>query len=99
VRDILDAQSNEVVGITADTMSSEEVVNAVARTIFEIGAKPISIWLPTPGGVGKAADPMLLQKALCEILTNVDIWIEFNYQWLLYSTVFDTVIEENCSVE
>ncbi|AEC51403.1 hypothetical protein PNA2_0486 [Pyrococcus sp. NA2] len=95
VRDILDVQPDEVVGITADTLSSEEVVNATARAVYEAGAKPLVIWIASPSGVGKAADPMLPQKALIGALTNVDVWIEFNYQWLLYSTVFDTVIREN----
>ncbi|WP_461864440.1 aminopeptidase [Thermococcus sp.] len=95
VRDILDVQSNEVVGITADTLSHEEVVNATARAVFEIGAKPMVIWMAAPKGVGKAADPMLPQKALIGALNNVDVWIEFNYQWILYSTVFDTVMKEN----
>lgn len=95
VRDILDVQPNEIVAITADTLSSEEVVNATARAVFEIGAKPMVIWIATPDGVGKAADPMLPQRPLIGALREVNVWIEFNYQWILYSTVFDTVIEEN----
>lgn len=98
VRDILDVKSDEIVGITADTLSHEEVVNATARAIFEKGAKPIVIWTATPEGVGKAADPMLPQKALIGALNNVDVWIEFNYQWILYSTVFDTVMKENKNI-
>ena len=95
VNDILVVQPDEIVGITADTLSSEEVVNATARAVFEAGAKPMVIWVTTPEGVGKAADPMLPQKALIGALKNVDVWVEFNYQWLLYSTVFDTVVKEN----
>ncbi|BAA30144.1 aminopeptidase [Pyrococcus horikoshii] len=98
VSEILNVQSNEVVAITADTLSSEEVVNATARAVFEVGAKPLVMWIATPEGVGKAADPMLPQRALIGALKNVDVWIEFNYQWLLYSTVFDTVIKENKNI-
>lgn len=98
IRDILDVQPDEVVAITADTLSSEAVVNATARAVFEAGAKPMVIWVATPLGVGKAADPMLPQKALIGALNNVDVWIEFNYQWLLYSTVFDRVIAENKNI-
>lgn len=64
VSEILNVQSNEVVAITADTLSSEEVVNATARAVFEVGAKPLVMWIATPEGVGKAADPMLPQRAL-----------------------------------
>ncbi|MBC7332517.1 MAG: aminopeptidase, partial [Synergistetes bacterium] len=98
VKDILDIQPDEVVGITADTLSSEAVVNATARAVFETGAKPLVMWVATPLGVGKAADPMLPQDALIGALNNVDVWIEFNYQWLLYSTVFDKVISENKNI-
>jgi len=95
IRDIMDVQPGETVALTADTLSSEAVVNATARAVFEAGAKPLVIWVSTPLGVGKAADPYLPQKALIGALNNVDVWIEFNYQWLLYSTVFDRVIAEN----
>lgn len=95
VRDILNVRKDEVVALTADTLSSEEVITATARAVFESEAKPLVLWNATPDGVGKAADPMLPQKALIGALREADVWIEFNYQWLLYSTVFDTVIEEN----
>jgi len=46
-------------------------------------------------GVGKIADPMLPQNALSGALNNMHVWIEFNYQWILYLTVFDMVMKEN----
>ncbi|ASJ16458.1 leucyl aminopeptidase [Thermococcus chitonophagus] len=95
VRDILNVKDGEVVAITADTLSSEDVVNATAREVFKCGGKPLVLWIPTPPGVGKAADPALPQRALIGMLKGVDIWIEFNHNWLLYSTVFDEVLQEN----
>ncbi len=95
VGEILNIKVNEEVVITADTMSSEEVVNATARAVFELGAKPVVVWIAAPLGVGKAADPMLPMKTLIGALKSADVWIEYNYQWLLYSTVFEVAIREN----
>lgn len=95
VKNILRVMPDETVAITADTLSNEEVVNSTARAVFEAGAKPIVTWVATPEGVGKAADPMLPQKPLIGLLREVDVWVEFNYQWMLYSSVFDAAIREN----
>ena len=81
--------------ITADTETDIRVVEATARATFEIGAKPVVIWLASPLGVGKAADPMLPIKTLTAALKEADAWVEFNNQWLLYSTPWDIAIEEN----
>ena len=81
--------------ITADTESDERVVEATARAAFSAGAKPMVIWLASPLGVGKAADPMLPQEALVGALKGADAWVEFNNQWLLYSTAYDIAMKEN----
>lgn len=95
VEDILNIKEGEEVVITADTGSSEAVVNSTARSVYSQGAKPVVIWLSSPNGVGKEADPMLPQNTLTAALIQADVWIEFNEQWLLYSTPFDIAIEEN----
>jgi len=81
--------------VTADTESDARVVNAVAAAAFTIGAKPMVIWIPTPTGVGKAADPMLPVEALTATLKVVDAWVEFNNKYLLYSTPFEVAEREN----
>ena len=53
------------------------------------------ISVPTPGGVGKAADPDLPVDALSAALLCADVWIVFNHQWLLYSTPFERAEAEN----
>ncbi|MBS3781536.1 MAG: aminopeptidase [Candidatus Thermoplasmatota archaeon] len=93
VRDILEVEEGDNVVITADTNSNKEVVKATASEVFTAGGKPMVVWNPTPEGVGKAADPMLPQKTLAGALKEADVWIEYNEQWLLYSTVYDKVIE------
>lgn len=95
VNDIFKLKEGETFIITADTESDERVVNATARSAFAAGAKPMVIWLASPLGVGKSADPMLPVDALTAALNKADAWVEFNNQWLLYSTPFERAMEEN----
>src|SRR5450759_4973559 len=81
--------------ITADTESDERVVEATASAAFACGAKPMVITVASPLGVGKAADPMLPLEALTAALLKADAWVEFNNEWLLYSTPYDIAVKEN----
>lgn len=94
-RELLGLKPGEAVVITADTESDPRVVNATARSAFTIGAKPLVVWIASPLGVGKVADPMLPIDALVGALTGAKAWVEFNNQWLLYSTVHTRAMDEN----
>ena len=94
-RELFKLKEGETFVITADTESDERVVEATARAAFVCGAKPMVIWLASPLGVGKAADPMLPQEALVGALKGADAWVEFNNEWLLYSTTYDIAMKEN----
>ncbi|WP_151075865.1 aminopeptidase [Flintibacter sp. KGMB00164] len=95
IRDIFAVQPEETVVITADTSSNFDVVDAVASSVVAVGAKPMVITVKTPGGVGKAADPDLPVEALSAVLSKADVWLEFNHQWLLYSTPFSVAERAN----
>lgn len=95
INELFKLKKDETFVITADTESDSRVVDATARAAFAAGAKPMVIWTPSPLGVGKAADPMLPQKALTAVLKEADAWAEFNNQWLLYSTPYDIAVQEN----
>ena len=71
------------------------LVEAVKNSAKNAGAHAMVISVPTPGGVGKAADPDLPVDALSAALLCADVWIEFNHQWLLYSTPFERAEAEN----
>lgn len=94
-RELFKLKPGETFVITVDTESDERVVEATARAAFSAGAKPMVIWLASPLGVGKAADPMLPQDALVGALKGADAWVEFNNEWLLYSTPYDIAMKEN----
>ena len=81
--------------ITADTESDMAVVEAACSAAFAAGAKPMVVTFPSPLGVGKAADSLLPVAALTGALQCADAWVEFNNQWLLYSTPFETAMKEN----
>jgi len=93
--DLFKLKPGETFVITADTESDERVVDATARAAFACGAKPMVIYTASPLGVGKAADPMLPVEALTAALVKADAWVEFNNEWLLYSTPYDIAVKEN----
>src|SRR4030042_3241664 len=93
--DLFKLKPGETFVITADTESDDRVVNATARAAFACDAKPMVIYTASPLGVGKAADPMLPLESLTAALLKADAWVEFNNQWLLYSTPYDIAMKEN----
>jgi len=95
VEELFKLKPGEIFIITADTESDMRVVAATAAAAFAVEAKPMVIITPSPLGVGKAADPMLPVKALAAALKEADAWVEFNNQWLLYSTPWEIAMNEN----
>jgi 2,5-dihydroxypyridine 5,6-dioxygenase len=95
VKDMFCLKTGETFIITADTQSDMNVVQAVAAAAHAVGAIPMVITLASPLGVGKAADPQLPVDALSAALSEADAWVEFNKQWLLYSTPFERAMAQN----
>jgi 2,5-dihydroxypyridine 5,6-dioxygenase len=93
--DMFHLKSGETFIITADTQSDMRVVHATAAAAHAVGAKPMVIILAAPLGVGKAADSMLPIEPLTAALSAADAWVEFNEQWLLYSTPFERAMSQN----
>lgn len=91
----LGLKKGETMVITCDTESDSRVVMATAQTAQEFGAKPMVLLTASPLGVSKAADPMLPVDALSACLGEADVWVEFNNQWLLYSTPYERVMAAN----
>lgn len=95
IKNMFAVKEKETVVITYDTLSDPDVVQAVAASAHSAGAYPMSVQIAAPEGIGKAADPDIPVKALTGLLMEADVWIEFNKQWLLYSTPFEIVQKEN----
>ncbi len=95
IEEIFAVQKGETVSITTDYDSNMTIARAVADAARNAGAHPVILQCPTPGSVGKAADPDLPVDVLSAALSATDVWIEFNHQWLLYSTPFERAAENN----
>ena len=95
VNEIFVVKPGESVVLTADYDSNENVLRAVADSVKEAGATVMIATVPTPRSVGKAADPDLPIEPLTAALSVCDVWIEFNHQWLLYSTPFERASQVN----
>jgi leucyl aminopeptidase (aminopeptidase T) len=95
VGELLKLKPGETLVITADTESDMRAVEATARAAFSHGGKPMVIRIASPLGVGRAADPMLPLESLVGALKGADAWVEFNNQWLLYSTAHERAMREN----
>lgn len=93
VKDVMKVSAGEEVVLTADTASDWSVVEATARAVAIVGAKPVIFLHQTPVGVGRAADPYLPVRTLTAVLTSADTWIEYNRNWLLYSTPYWRAME------
>jgi 2,5-dihydroxypyridine 5,6-dioxygenase len=95
LRDMFGLQKGESVVLTCDTESNYDVVDATAQAAYALGGKPVIVKTPAARGVGKAADPDLPGKELIGLLSAADIWIEYNNEWIFYSTVFDEAFRTN----
>lgn len=95
LRDCFNVQPGETVAITIDTGSDIAVANATAQSAVILGAKPLVLNMPAARGCGKAGDPDFAIEALVGLLSNVDVWVEYNTQWLFYSTAYDRIVAAN----
>lgn len=93
VKDVLKVRPGDEVVITIDTAGDWSVAQATAEATSVVGAKPVIILHQTPIGVGMAADKYLPVKALTAVLREADVWIEYNRNWLLYSTPYWKAME------
>jgi 2,5-dihydroxypyridine 5,6-dioxygenase len=84
-KDMCKVQPGESVLITVDSVNDFAPVEAVAQAAEALGAKVTVAWHSTPAGYGKVADERM-SESLKAAIPAADVWIEFNNQWLLYST-------------
>jgi len=78
-------KKGESVIITVDSVMDFKPAAETAKAAEAAGGKVMVAWHSTPRGYGKVADPQL-PESLKVAIPAADVWIEFNNQWLLYST-------------
>ncbi len=93
VHDLATVKRGESVLITIDSAGAWRVAEETAKAAEAIGAKVMVAWHSTPPGYGKVGDPFL-PDGLKAAIPNTDVWIEYNYQWLLYSQPWEATLTE-----
>ena len=84
-RDLCAISPGESVLLTVDSAMDFRPVEEVAKAAEAAGGRVIVAWHSTPRGYGKVADAQL-PEPLKRAIPAADVWVEFNDQWLLYST-------------
>jgi len=85
VNEMCRVKKGESVIITVDSAMDMKPVMEVAKSAEAAGGKVLVAYHSTPRGYGKVADPQL-PEPLKKAIPAADVWVEFNNQWLLYST-------------
>jgi len=84
-KDMCKIKPGESVLITVDSITDFTPAEAVAQAAEALGAKVMVAWHSTPAGYGKVADARM-SESLKAAIPAADVWVEFNSQWLLYSS-------------
>jgi leucyl aminopeptidase (aminopeptidase T) len=87
-------QKGESVIITIDSANDFKPAQETAKAAEAAGGKVMVAWHSTPRGYGKVADPQLPESLKIGI-PAADVWIEFNNQWLLYSSPWIEAMSNN----
>ena len=84
VRDVMLVRPGESVVITADTGSSQEVVNATARATRTLGALPIVVQQSLPPRAH-----MEPPRPLAAAIKASDVWIEYAYRPIFTTMAYE----------
>jgi leucyl aminopeptidase (aminopeptidase T) len=92
--DMCKIKQGESVLITIDSITDFAPVEAIAQAAEALGAKVMVAWHSTPDGYGKVAESRM-PESLKVAIPEADVWIEYNNQWLLYSTPWLEAMKNN----
>ncbi|HWQ17955.1 MAG TPA: hypothetical protein VNL13_09020 [Sulfolobales archaeon] len=90
---VLHIRPGEEVVITADSGSDWRVVVATAQAVRLAGARPLVLWFNMARGFAMQAEKDIPVRAIRAAVLNSDVWIEFNKNWLLYSSIYEEAIK------
>ena len=88
-------KKDEVFVITADEGNDKTVIETVVAAAKRLGAKVLAVYMPTPDGVGMAADDGIAGDALVGALAEADAWAEFNTKWIFGGRTYIRIMENN----
>ncbi len=93
VEKMLKVKPGEEVVITADSGSDWRVVVSTAQAVKMAGAKPLVLWFNMARGVGMEAERDIAARSIRSAILSSDVWIEFNRNWLLYSSIYEEAMK------
>jgi leucyl aminopeptidase (aminopeptidase T) len=85
----------ETVAITADSGSDREIIDALAAAAYAVGGKPLVMWFPKARDNAQAGMPDWPSEALIGALSKVDVWLEAQSSFMLYSDIWETAMKQN----
>ena len=91
VRDLVALKKGESLLITIDSLGYWRIAEETAKAAEAAGAKVLVAWHSTPPGYGKVGDPYL-PDGLKAAIPETDVWVEYNNQWLLYSSAWEKAL-------
>lgn len=91
VKDLTGLKKGESLLITIDSMGFWRLAEETAKAAEALGAKVMVAYHTTPPGYGKVGDPYL-PDSLKAAIPETDVWVEYNNQWLLYSTPWEKAL-------
>ncbi|MGO3455822.1 MAG: hypothetical protein ACTIMT_15225 [Marinomonadaceae bacterium] len=95
IQEMFVVKEDEVVAITADDGSDPDMTQAFYLATLEAKAKPLIMQFPQAKNNGQAGMMDWPVKALEAALKNVDVWLETNEAFTLYSDFWENVMSEN----
>lgn len=95
IEEMFKVKPGEVVAITADSGSDEQIIEAIANAVYAAGGKPLTMWVAAARTNGQAGVIDWPSKALTAALCNVDVWIEAQSVCMLYSEIFEEAFAAN----
>jgi leucyl aminopeptidase (aminopeptidase T) len=93
--DMFQIKKGETIAITEDNNSEPGLVDALFTEVMNEGGKPLVLKFKQARDNGQAGIMDWPSEALTAALANVDVWIETNYAFLLYSNIWEEAMKVN----
>ena len=91
LNDMAKVKPGESVLVTQDSIGDMSVGEEIVKVADALGCKAMLAYHSTPKGYG-ALTMDYLPDPLKACVTETDVWIELNDQWLLYSPIWDKAV-------
>lgn len=98
VNDMFQVSAGETVVITVDEGSHMNIVQSVFKKVSESGGLPLIMHVPMARADSEAGMIDWPVEPVIGSLVNADIWIEMNSVVMLYSGIWEKVMDQNNSI-